>query len=195
MFKLAPVVALVCFVLATGAARASTPEGGLTVGVGVPSGDFADIADPGFVLQGWVGSPLSSNLLITGTAGFSIFSLSEELESEILNGETDFTTTVFNIRVGLQKYWGGSRRLYTGPSLGLYFANIEIDTPGLGTFDSGTETQFGFGPRIGYLIPIGEYDLDLAVEYHTAFSDIEDQDGDDILVNWFGMSAGLALGH
>lgn len=195
MFRFAIVVLVLVLFVPVGPARAAAPEGGLTVGVGVPSGDFADIADPGFVLQGWFGAPVSSSMTITGTGGFSIFSLTDGVESQIGEIESDFTTTVFNVRVGLQKYWGAKQRFYTGPSLGLYFANIEVDTPGLGTFDSGTETQFGFGPRVGYLLPVGEYAIDLAVEYHTVFSNIEDQGGDDILVNWFGLSAGLAFGH
>jgi hypothetical protein len=190
MFKRVFFLAGLCLVLATGLALAEGIEGGFSGAVGIPTGDFSDIADPGFTGRGWVGYPINNSLLVSAAVGFSTFSLTED----ITGGELDFTTTMFPVTVGIVKYWGESQRFYTGPSIGAYFVKLEVDTP-IGTFESDTEAKFGFGPRIGYLFNVGSVDIDVAAEYHTLFADVEDQDGDEILLSYFGIGVGVVFGH
>jgi len=144
---------------------ASTPahaQGGLRLGVNVgalmPMSDLKDIAGPGFAANVYIAYMLSEAFGIEGHVGYHKFG-SEEVAPGF-----DVSGAFIPIKIGVVKLWGESKRFYTNPSLGLY--------KGASDFSS---SEFGLGPRIGYLFPLGDgaATLDVGAEFHNVFSDPE----------------------
>ena len=152
--------ALVIVALAVVCIFASTPahaQGGLRLGVNVgalmPMSDLKDIAGPGFAANVYLAYMLSESFGIEGHVGYHKF-----------GSEVDVSGAFIPLKVGIVKLWGESKRFYTNPSLGLY--------SGASDFDG---SNFGLGPRIGYLFPFGDGNatLDVGAEFHNVFSDPE----------------------
>ena len=89
----------------------------------------------------------------------------------------DVSGAFIPIKVGVVKLWGANRRFYTNPSVGMY--------SGASDFDG---SDFGMGPRIGYLFPLGDGNaiLDIGAEYHNIFSDPEN-------TSYFGVNVGVVF--
>lgn len=149
-------------IFAAGPAQAQVVLGG-SAGAAMPTGDLSDILDTGFAVGGFVGTWLGESFLIKGDIGYHGFTSKEATFT--VGGQT-FTVEasggVVPIRAGFYKYWGQSKRFYTGTSLGAYIPTGDLE---------GTNTNFGLGPRIGFLFPIGTGggSIDLMAEYHTIF--------------------------
>lgn len=157
--------ALVIVALAVVCIFASTPahaQGGLRLGVNVgalmPTSDLKDIAGPGFAANVYLAYMLSESFGVEGHVGYHKFG-----SEEIVPG-VDVSGAFIPLKVGIVKLWGESKRFYTNPSLGLY--------SGASDFDG---SNFGLGPRIGYLFPFGDGNatLDVGAEFHNVFSDPE----------------------
>ena len=156
-------VAMVLMALSiAGTARGQVVFGG-NAGATVPTGDLGDILDPGIAVGGFVGTWLGESFLIKGDVGYHGFSTKE---FTFTVGGDEFTVEaeggLIPIRAGFYKYWGQSKRFYTGTSLGAYVPTGDLEA---------VDTKFGLGPRVGYLFPIGTGggSIDLMVEYHTVF--------------------------
>ncbi len=164
-------LAVVCIFAAT----QTYSQGGLKLAVNsggvVPMSDLKDIAGPGFAGNVYLGYMLSETWGIEGHVGYHKFA-----SEEILPG-VDVSGAFIPIKVGVVKLWGESKRFYTNPSVGIY--------SGASDFDG---SDFGLGPRIGYLFPLGDgaATLDIGAEYHNIFSDPEN-------TRYFGVSVGAVF--
>ena len=144
------------------AATSAHAQGGLRLGVNanalVPVSDLKDIAGPGFAANVYLGYMLSESFGIEGHVGYHRFG------SEEIGQGADFSAAFIPLKVGIVKLWGESKRFYTNPSVGIY--------SGASDFDG---SEFGLGPRIGYLFPLGDgaAKLDVGAEFHNIFSDPE----------------------
>ncbi len=151
-------LAVVCIFSATQAYA----QGGLRLAVNaggvVPTSDLKDIAGPGFAANVYLGYMLSESFGIEGHVGYHKFA-----SEEIVPG-VDVSGAFIPLKVGIVKLWGESKRFYTNPSVGIY--------SGASDFDG---SDFGLGPRIGYLFPLGDgaATLDIGAEFHNIFSDPE----------------------
>ena len=159
--KYAVIVAIAAFVAAFTPTASQAQVFGASVGGAVPTGDIGDILDPGFGIGGFVGTWVGGSFLIKGDISYHAFS---SKTFEFTSGGQDFEVEaeggVVPIRGGFYKYWGESRRFYTGTSLGAYIPTGDLEA---------VDTKFGLGPRIGYLFPAGGGAIDLILEYHTVF--------------------------
>jgi hypothetical protein len=132
---------------------------GVSVGPAIPTSDLGDILDTGFAVNGFFGGWLGESFLIKGDVGYHGFT-SKEIELPG-GGEIEIEGGVVPIRGGFYKYWGQSKRFYTGSSLGAYVPTGDLED---------LDTKFGLGPRIGYLFPVGGGGgVDLFFEYHRIF--------------------------
>ena len=164
-------LAVVCIFAAT----LAHAQGGLKLVVNaggvVPTGDLKDIAGAGFAANVYLGYMLSDKFGIEGHVGYHKFA------SEETSPGVDFSTAFIPVKVGIVKLWGESKRFYTNPSVGIY--------SGASDFDG---SDFGLGPRIGYLFPLGDdaATLDIGAEFHNIFSDPEN-------TRYFGVSVGAVF--
>jgi len=151
-------LAVVCIFTATSAQAQGGLRLGVNVGALMPMSDLKDIAGPGFAANVYLAYMLSDAFGIEGHVGYHKFG-----SEEIVQG-VDVSGAFIPLKVGIVKLWGESKRFYTNPSLGLY--------SGASDFDG---SDFGFGPRIGYLFPLGDgaATLDVGAEFHNIFSDPE----------------------
>ena len=86
---------------------------------------------------------------------------SEEL---MLEGGPTFEVdgAVIPIRIGIRKYWGESKRFFTGPNIGIYAPGGDLD---------GLDSHFGIGPQVGFRFPVGDggASINVLAEFHTIF--------------------------
>lgn len=164
-------LAVVCIVVATpahaqGGLRLAVNAGGL-----MPMSDLKDMAGPGFAANVYLVYMLSEKFGIEGHVGYHKFA-----SEEIAPGD-DVSGVFIPIKIGLVKLWGESKRFYTNPSLGIY--------SGASDFDG---SDFGMGPRIGYLFPLGDGNatLDVGAEFHNVFRDPENS-------RYFGVTVGAVF--
>ena len=133
---------------------------GIGVGPAAPTGDLSDIVKTGGGGSFFIGGMIRDGLMLKVDAGYWIFS-SEELT---LDGgqQVEVDGAVLPFRIGIRKYWGESKRFYTGPNLGGYIPGRDLD---------GLKSHFGFGPQIGVRFPVGDRgrSVDLVAEFHTIF--------------------------
>ncbi|MFN3306232.1 MAG: outer membrane beta-barrel protein [Candidatus Kapaibacteriota bacterium] len=142
--------------------RSTTFLGG-EVGLGIPTGDFADAVNTGFGLNGVLSYFLQRDLLLTGTLGYWSFGKSQ--------GGVDLTFTTIPLNVGLNYRFGTTNVIpYIGAETFLFFNTANIKYYGVSESDS--ETKFGFVPLFGfsYLInPTLEFRGTL--KYHIIFTE------------------------
>jgi len=152
-------------------------------GAAVPTGDLEDFADTGFALDFTVGVPVTESLLIVGGSGYHKWSSKEFL---ILGEVFDIEASVIPVRIGIQKYWGASKRFYTSPMLGAYIPGDDIDD---------LDTRFGFGGRVGYQFPVADSaDLDIGVSLHSITTDDGNVFTDGDAIRYVVISGGLVFG-
>lgn len=157
-------VVLVGLVLALGSSANSAAAQreyifGFTAAAAAPTGDLGDIAGTGFGGSLFLGMMVGDGLMLKADAGYWAFSS----ETITLTGVPPFEVDggVFPFRVGLRKYWGESKRFYTGPNIGIYVPGGDLD---------GLKSHFGLGPQIGLRFPMaGGKSIDLVAEFHTIF--------------------------
>ena len=147
---------------------------GINLGGVIPTSDLKDIAGTGFGGDIYLGYKFSEAWMGHVSVGYHRFGSEEVLGFDVEGG-------FIPIKVGLTKFWG--ERFHTGPALGLYKGTGDFDS------DGGDFSNFGIGPRIGYLFPFGDggTELDLAFEYHTVFTDPEN-------ATYFGINLGIVFG-
>ena len=166
---------------------------GLHGGVAVPVGDFGDIADVGFGGAASLGVMLSDSWLLKGEAGYWRFTKEVDLITTGGGVTIDVEGAVVPLRAGVRKYWGESKRFFTGPSLGIYIPTSDLDA---------IDPKFGIGPQIGYRFPSSEsMSIDLIVELQTIFigdsNPLTDEDRvffDDSKIMWFSAGLGITFG-
>lgn len=133
---------------------------GIGVGPAAPTGDLSNVAATGGGGSFFIGSMVRDDLMLKIDVGYWIFS-SEEITLE--GGQLlEVDGAVMPFRVGVRKYWGESKRFYTGPNLGVYIPKRDLD---------GFKSHFGLGPQIGLRFPVGDggRSIDLVAEFHTIF--------------------------
>jgi hypothetical protein len=132
---------------------------GINGGAAIPSSDFGDIAKTGFGGGAFLGTMVSESIMIKVDGAYWSFK-SEEVTIPGF-GTFDVTGAIVPIKVGLRKYWGQSKRFFTGPSVGIYIPSDDI---------SDLDSNIGLGPQIGYRFPMsGGGSVDIIAEYHTIF--------------------------
>lgn len=138
---------------------------GADVGIGIPTGDFGDVVNTGFGLNGVFSYFLQRNLLITGTIGYWSFGKSE--------GGVDFTFSTIPFNAGLHYRFSEVGFVpFIGAETFLFFNNAKIEYLGYSTSDS--ETKFGFVPLFGFAYKLSPtMELRGALKYHIIFTEDE----------------------
>ena len=146
--------------LTAGSLRAQ-PVVTLHGGAAVPVGAFGDIADVGFGGAASLGVMLGDSWLLRGEGGYWRFTKEVSLITTGGGVTIDVEGAVVPLRAGFRKYWGESKRFFTGPNFGIYIPTSDLDA---------IDPKFGIGPQIGYRFPTGSgTSIDLIVELHTIF--------------------------
>ncbi len=114
----------------TSAAEAQGLTLGLNGGTVVPISDLSDIAETGFGGSVSLGYRLTDSWALTLMAGYHQF-------GEKAVGPIDISGAFVPIKVGLRKFWGTSKRLYTGPQVGIFLGADDFE-----------EDDFGMGPGL-----------------------------------------------
>ena len=132
---------------------------GINAGAAFPVSDFGDIAKTGFGGGASVGTMASDDIMIKLDGNYWSFT-SEDVPISGF-GTVELSAGIASIRVGMRKYWGESRRFFTGPNLGIYIPANDI---------SDLDSKFGIGPQIGYRFPLESGgSIDLMAEFQTIF--------------------------
>lgn len=183
--------------LATGLVLAPVPPVhaqavfGVNLSAGLPAGDFGDIAKVGFGGAASIGTMLGESVLLKAEGGYWRFS-SEGIDLTGI-GTVEVEGGFVPIRVGLRKYWGESKRFFTGPNLGIYVPTSDLD---------GLDPKFGLGPQIGFRFPTaGGTSFDVIAELHTILigdeNPITEMDRtvfEDSKIIWFSIGVGVTFG-
>jgi hypothetical protein len=168
---------------------------GLNVGAAVPNGPFADIASVGFGGAASAGAMMGDSWMLKGTVGFWSFT-SEEVQIFQTGGgdETiEVESTVVPLLAGFRKFWGESKRFFTGSNFGIYFPTSDLEE---------LDPKFGIGPQIGYRFPSSEsMSIDLIAEFNTIFIGDENpltngdrEYFDESSLSWFSIGLGITFG-
>jgi hypothetical protein len=154
-----------------------------TAGPAIATGDLEDFADTGFALDFTVGVPVTESLLIVGNSGYHRFTSTDfVILGEVFEIEAGFVP----LRIGIQKYWGSSKRFYTSPMIGGYIPSDDLEN-----FD----TRFGFGGRVGYQFPIADSaDLDIGVSLHSITTEDDNVFTDGDAMRYVVISGGVVFG-
>jgi len=150
--------------LAAGAILAVSGEaqqafvGGVNLGVAAPMSTLGDVVKTGGGGSVFLGRMVNNSFMVKVDAGYWKFSSEELMLGEGPAFEVD--GAVIPIRIGVRKYWGESKRFYTGPNLGIYIPGGDLD---------GLDSHFGIGPQVGFRFPVGEGSIDIVAEFHTIF--------------------------
>jgi hypothetical protein len=154
-----------------------------TAGGAIATGDLEDFADTGFALDFTVGVPVTESLNIIGNSGYHRFTSTDFI---ILGEVFDIEAGFVPLRIGIQKYWGSSKRFYTSPGIGAYIPSDDLEN-----FD----TRFGFGGRVGYQFPIAEKaDFDIGVSFHSITTEDDNLFTDGDAMRYVVISGGLVFG-
>ncbi len=168
---------------------------GLNGGVAVPVGGFGDIAKTGFGGAASLGVMLGDSWMLWGEGVYWRFT-SEEVDIITTGGggaTIEVEGAVVPLRVGFRKYWGESKRFFTGPNFGIYIPTSDLDA---------IDPKFGLGPQIGYRFPTsGSASIDLIAEFHTIIigdeSPLTNEERvffDDSSITWFSIGLGITFG-
>ena len=128
---------------------------------GIPMGNFGDNVDAGG--GGYVEAKGSfGNLEVGGHLGGLIFGGASVGGSSV---DVNATTIVPVLAIGHYFFDVPGVNLYAGAGLGPYFVKFgDVDLGGTsGTIDGGSDTKFGFAPKVG--INLGG--VDIGVAYHV----------------------------
>ncbi len=141
----------------------STTMLGGELGIGIPTGDFADAVNTGFGLNGVFSYFLQRDLLLTGTLGYWSFGKSQ--------GGIDLTFTTIPLNVGLDFRFGTTNVIpYIGAETFLFFNTAKLKY--LGVSDSESETKFGFVPHFGFAYKINPtLEFRGTLKYHIIFTE------------------------
>ena len=147
-----------CAILAVSGEAQQAFVGGVTLGAAAPTSTLGDIVKTGGGGAVFIGRMVGNGMMLKFDAGYYKFS-SEELTFE---GGLPFEVDggVVPIRIGFRKYWGESKRFYTGPNIGIYAPAGDI---------SDLDSHFGIGPQVGFRFPAGQGSIDVVAEFHTIF--------------------------
>ncbi|MCX7908908.1 MAG: porin family protein [Ignavibacteria bacterium] len=118
---------------------------GAEIGLGIPTGDFGDVVNTGYGLNGVFSYFLQSDLLLTGTIGYWSFKKEE--------GGVDFTFNTIPFNAGIQYRFGQVQFIpFIGAETFLFFNSAKVSY--LGYSESDSETKFGFVPLVGFAYKI-----------------------------------------
>lgn len=141
----------VCFAVVPAAAPAAGPYWiGAAGGVGVPFGDFSDVASTGFALSGIGDYPFDQHFAVGGELGWQTYGGSDNYEKALsaLSGTSvDVTTTTIPILVH-GKYivpMTGNTNVYGKLALGMYHTRVEIKGGPLAGDASSSDFALGLG--------------------------------------------------
>ena len=143
---------------------------GLLGGATIPLGDFADGAETGFHVGGFLGFRLSqtSPLKLRAEVAFNRFGLkSEFLDDEDIEVEIDGNASVLAV-TGNAVYMAGGEgqaRPYLMGGLGMYRLSVSAEAFG---FDfSESETKFGFNAGAGVEFPLSGFTSFVEARFHS----------------------------
>ncbi|MGC8748569.1 MAG: outer membrane beta-barrel protein [Candidatus Kapaibacteriota bacterium] len=133
------------------------------VGLGIPTGDFADAVNTGFGLNGVFSYFLQKDILITGTIGYWTFG---KEESGI---KLTFSTIPFNAGF-IYRFADVGFIPFIGAETFLFFNSWKSSY--LGYTGSDSETKFGFVPLIGFANKIApNIELRASMKYTIIFTE------------------------
>lgn len=119
-------------------------------GFGIPTGDFSEGAKLGFGLNGVFSYFLQKDLIFTGTLGYWNFGMKGS--SSAVSG----SHSVIPINAGIQyRFRSREHTPFIGLETFLYHFSTSVEISGLGS-SSDSETQFGFTPLVGIVLPLQE---------------------------------------
>ena len=164
---------------------------GVYVGAAGPTGDLKDILGTGGGGAVSIGGMVSNSVMLKADLGYWSFGA----KSLTVEGQPiEVEGAVIPFRVGIRKFWGESKRFFTGPTIGFYAPGRDLD---------GLETHFGFSPQVGIRFPMGDgaQTFEIMAEYHTIV--IGDENPltqgprtffDNDKVNFFTVGVGFTVG-
>jgi len=148
----------VCLALVPTVAFAGPFWLGATAGVGIPFGDFSDVASTGFNIGGNVDYEITSRFAVGGEVGWQTYGGNDDLEKNLSARyltSVDVTTTAVPLLVH-GKFMvpaGGPSAAYAKAALGVYRTRLEVDA-GINSDDE-TSTDFALGLGGGWTYRIG----------------------------------------
>ncbi len=92
---------------------------GIGMGLAAPTGDLSDVVGAGGGGTFFIGSMVRDDWMLKLEVGYWAFSPEEITLEGGLPFEVD--GAVMPLRVGVRKFWGESKRFYTGADLGVYY--------------------------------------------------------------------------
>lgn len=133
------------------------------IGLGIPTGDFADAVNTGFGVNGVFTYFLQRDLLLTGTLGYWSFSKSQ--------GGFDLTFTTIPLNIGFNYRFGITNVIpFIGAETFLFFNTATVKYYGVS--DSDSETKFGFVPLFGFAYNINPtLEFRGTLKYHIIFTE------------------------
>lgn len=135
------------------------------IGLGIPTGDFADGANTGFGINGVWTYFFQPELALTGSIGYWSFGA---------KGSSDIAKATFStipLNVGIQYRFSASGfKPYIGAETFLFFNSTSVEYLGYKSSDS--ETKFGFVPLVGGAFQIApNMEFRVTLKYTIIFTD------------------------
>ncbi len=149
------------------------------VEVGIPMGNFSNVAGAGFGVSGRYEASIKDKLNWTASAGFLSFS------GKAFLGGTFGNVSLVPLVGGIKYYFNEAKNGFYGTAdIGLSFINYSVAYPNSGngngvTFASASTTRFGLAPGVGYRM--GNWD------FTGRFNLVSD-------FNYFGLRAAYIFG-
>ncbi|ROL58195.1 hypothetical protein D9V84_00220 [Bacteroidetes/Chlorobi group bacterium Naka2016] len=118
---------------------------GVDIGLAIPTGEFADVVNTGFGLNGVFTYFMDRNILFTGSIGYWSFSKEES--------GIKYTFNTIPLNIGINYRFSNTGLIpYIGAETFLFFNSWKSSYLSYSSSDS--ETKFGFVPLIGIAYPI-----------------------------------------
>lgn len=142
---------------------------GVGGGIGLPMGNFGDVAEMGFggLVRGEY--PMSDDMNLTFTTGYLMFG---GKELGVPGASVKSSWSAIPLLAGAKYFFGDG--LYGMAEVGLNMLTVKVEMDLLGSkFESdASESKIGYSAGVGYELPLGDaMKLDLGVKYQALASD------------------------
>ena len=161
-----------------------------------PMSDFADFADRGLGVGATFDYFLMPNLSIYGMLGYTSWS---NTDLEELDQWLDITLTEIPFKAGVKYFLSDKDFMpYVGAELGMHNFTVKYDVTVLGISvpgDSETESEIGFAPVVGFLMPISDNLYFIGCAKYTVINtdNYYDVDGGSFGFHYLSIFAGVSL--
>ncbi len=121
---------------------------GAETGLSVPMGDFGDVANMGFLFQGFVNFFVAPNISLNGSLGYYTWGF----DTDVYDGSFYNIPLMFgaHYEIPLEGFTP-----YFGAELGLNFVgSSDVEINGFKVSSGDSETRFGFAPFFGAFFPV-----------------------------------------